>query len=161
MEVMKLCFKAGLYKQGLLHDLSKYSPAEFITGVLYYSGDKSPNTNEKLATGKSTAWLHHKGRNKHHFEYWIDNKIDGDKKMCGFSMPDKYIAEMFCDRVAACKVYYKEKYDESTPLKYFLKNHDHYMIHPDTKRKLFNLLRMLMVYGEGNTLNYIKYRFLK
>ena len=55
MEVMKLCFKAGLYKQGLLHDLSKYSPAEFITGVLYYSGDKSPNTNEKLATGKSTG----------------------------------------------------------------------------------------------------------
>ena len=34
--VMKYCFKVGLYKQGLLHDLSKYSPEEFWTGVYYY-----------------------------------------------------------------------------------------------------------------------------
>ena len=78
MLVMHYCFKAGLYKQGLLHDLSKYSPAEFLVGVKYYAGTKSPNTVERELKVYSGAWLHHKGRNKHHFEYWIDNKPDGD-----------------------------------------------------------------------------------
>lgn len=70
--VMKECFKVGLYKQGLLHDLSKYTPEEFRTGVLYFQGNRSPNAAEKEKMGYSGAWLHHKGRNKHHYEYWID-----------------------------------------------------------------------------------------
>ena len=108
MEVMRLCFKVGLYKQGLMHDLSKYSPKEFISGVVFYTGDKSPNTTERRATGKSEAWLHHKGRNRHHFEYWIDYGQEPGSAMQGMKMPVKYVVEMFCDRVAACKTYYKE-----------------------------------------------------
>ena len=69
--VCKHCFKLGLYWQGLTHDLSKYSPEEFWTGVRYYQGDRSPNAAEREVIGFSKAWLHHKGRNKHHFEYWI------------------------------------------------------------------------------------------
>ena len=65
--VMQNCFRVGLFKQGLLHDLSKYSPAEFLTGVHYYQGDRSPNAAEREEKGYSSAWLHHKGRNKHHF----------------------------------------------------------------------------------------------
>ena len=34
--VMQGCFKVGLYGQGLLHDMSKYSPAEFLVGARYY-----------------------------------------------------------------------------------------------------------------------------
>lgn len=67
--VMKYCFKIGLYKQGLLHDLSKYAPSEFLVGARYYQGTRSPNNAEREDTGVSTAWMHHKGRNKHHFEY--------------------------------------------------------------------------------------------
>ena len=70
--VMKYCFECGLYQQGLTHDLSKYSPTEFIPGCIYYQGDHSPNEAERAARGYSSAWLHHKGRNKHHLEYWID-----------------------------------------------------------------------------------------
>ena len=66
--VTKTCFKAGLYKQGLLHDLSKYTPTEFVAGIKYWQGDKSPNSIQKKVEGVSYAWLHHKGRNKHHFE---------------------------------------------------------------------------------------------
>ena len=69
--VMKYCFKVGLYKQGLLHDLSKYSFVEFSAGIQYYRGYVSPNSVQKTVEGYSAAWLHHKGRNKHHFEYWI------------------------------------------------------------------------------------------
>ena len=70
--VMKGCFKLGLYRQGLLHDMSKYSPTEFLVGCRYYQGTRSPNNAEREAKGYSSAWLHHKGRNKHHYEYWID-----------------------------------------------------------------------------------------
>ena len=74
--VMGYCFKLGLYKQGFLHDLSKYAPVEFLVGCRYYQGDRSPNNAEREATGVSMAWLHHKGRNKHHFEYWIDYSLN-------------------------------------------------------------------------------------
>ena len=62
--VMKYCFACGLYEQGLAHDLSKYSPTEFIPGCIYYQGDHSPNEAEREARGYTSAWLHHKGRNK-------------------------------------------------------------------------------------------------
>ena len=90
-EVRRLCFKLGLYKQGIMHDLSKYSPQEFISGVIYYSGTKSPNTAERQLTGKSEAWLHHKGRNRHHFEYWTDYGVNSGEGMQGIEMPVKYV----------------------------------------------------------------------
>lgn len=95
--VGKLCFKVHLYKQGLLHDLSKYTPTEFITGIKYYKGTYSPNSAERNEIGYSTAWLHHKGRNKHHWEYWVDFTRKGQVPA---KMPYNYVLEMFCDRVA-------------------------------------------------------------
>ncbi len=70
--VMKGCFAVGLVRQGLLHDLSKYMPAEFLPGCRYYQGTMSPNNAERTDRGYSSAWLHHKGRNRHHLEYWLD-----------------------------------------------------------------------------------------
>ena len=92
--VMKNCFRVGLIKQGLLHDLSKYSWEEFKTGVKYYQGNRSPNAAEKEAVGYSAAWLHHKGRNKHHFEYWIDFAPDKERGLIGNKMPLRYLVEM-------------------------------------------------------------------
>ncbi|MCR5100099.1 MAG: DUF5662 family protein, partial [Butyrivibrio sp.] len=101
--VRKNCFKMGLYYQGLTHDLSKYSFEEFWTGVRFYQGNRSPNAAERDMNGFSSAWLHHKGRNKHHYEYWMDftknSPYEGGLSPC--KMPDKYIAEMIADRVAA------------------------------------------------------------
>ena len=94
--VMQNCFRVGLYKQGLLHDLSKYSPAEFLTGVHYYQGDRSPNAAEREEKGYSTAWLHHKGRNKHHFEYWMDFSKTS-QGIAGAKMPVNYLVEMVMD----------------------------------------------------------------
>ena len=71
-KVMEHCFKAGIIRRGLVHDLSKFSPTEFIPGVLYFQGERSPNEKEREVTGYSKAWMHHKGRNRHHFEYWTD-----------------------------------------------------------------------------------------
>ena len=155
--VTMLCFKCGLYKQGLLHDLSKYSPTELKTGAKYWVGTRSPNSIERETIGYSSAWLHHKGRNKHHWEYWVDFSREG---VVPAKMPTKYVVEMFCDRVAACKTYYKENYNDSMPFEYFNKNRKHYMMHPETMELLGKMLIMLKRYGEEDTLVYIRERIL-
>ena len=70
--VIAHCKKAGIFWQGLRHDLSKYSPTEFIPGAKYYQGDRSPNEKERELFGYSRAWMHHKGRHRHHYEFWTD-----------------------------------------------------------------------------------------
>lgn len=164
--VMAGCFRIGLYKQGLLHDLSKYTPTEFLVGCRYYKGYMSPNNAERTDKGYSAAWLHHKGRNKHHLEYWIDYAVpkpgeDIHTPMEGMKMPIKYVCEMFIDRVSASKNYQKEKYTDSSALIYYQKSVAHYMIHEDTKALLEYLLVMLSVKGEDYTYSYIKNEVLK
>lgn len=159
--VMKYCFKVGLYKQGLLHDLSKYSPSEFILGVIYYQGTRSPNAAEREKKGYSAAWLHHKGRNKHHYEYWLDYSPNAEVGLQGNKMPVRYVVEMFIDRMAACKTYYGDDYRNDSPLNYFLKNQGHYTMHEDTMELLEKLLTMLANEGEESTLRYIKKELLK
>ena len=158
LEVMKNCFRVGLYKQGLLHDLSKYSFSEFIPGVKYYQdGNRSPNNAQREAEGCSTAWLHHNGRNKHHYEYWIDYPAKG---LIGMEMPVNYVIEMFCDRVAASKIYNKDKYTDADSLNYFKRGMDHYIINPNTKKLLYSLLVMLSEKGEDYTFAYIRRNIL-
>lgn len=158
--VRKGCFKVGLYRQGLFHDMSKYSPTEFFVGCRYFQGDKSPNNAERAEKGYSAAWLHHKGRNKHHLEYWIDYSADKDI-MTGMKMPVNYVVEMFIDRMSASKNYQKEKYTDRSPLEYFEKGRGHYMMHPETEALLERLLVMLAEEGEERTYTYIRREVLK
>ncbi len=158
--VMKGCFAVGLYKQGLLHDLSKYSFVEFQVGAKYYQGDKSPNNAEREANGVSMAWLHHKGRNKHHFEYWIDYALDGKSGMAGMRMPVNYVVEMYCDRVAACKTYQKDAYTDRSALEYYNRGKAKYLMHPDTAVLLEDMLTHLANEGEEATNQYIRKNIL-
>ncbi len=160
-EVRKGCFRVGLYRQGLLHDLSKYSPTEFLVGARYFQGDRSPNNAEREEIGYSSAWLHHKGRNRHHYEYWFDY-LEGehDAVIGPVPMPKKYIVEMFMDRVAACKVYQKENYTPSSPLNYYRSGNTRRLLHPETAKLLEKLLVMLSEKGEEETDRYIKEELL-
>lgn len=153
--VIKYCFRVGLYRQGILHDMSKYSWEEFFTGVKYYQGNRSPNAAEREALGFSKAWLHHKGRNKHHFEYWIDFSLNLSDGMTGQKMPIKYVAEMMMDRIAASKVYEGKAYTDSSPLKYYERSKNYMVIHPKTRILLETLLHMLRDEGENKTFAYI------
>lgn len=153
--VFKNCVKAGIPVQGLLHDLSKYSPEEFINGGRYYQGNRSPHERERELFGYSKGWMHHKGRNKHHFEYWTDYNLK-TKVLSPVKMPLKYVKEMFCDRVAASKIYMKENYKDSSPLEYFLKAKGRRVIHPETSALLEKLLVMLSIKGEEKTFAYIR-----
>lgn len=156
--VMKYCFKVGLYKQGLLHDLSKYTPSEFIIGVKYYQGDRSPNAAERDEKGYSEAWMHHKGRNKHHYEYW--NDVGRDRMIAPVKMPLNYVIEMIMDRIAASKVYKKEAYTDASSLEYYHRTHELALIHEETDKLLYELLVMLAQKGEKYTLRYIKKKLL-
>lgn len=155
--VMKSCFAVGLYGQGLLHDLSKYSKTEFLVGVRYFQGNRSPNNAERETLGYSAAWLHHKGRNKHHYEYWVDYSLQGGRGVLApVPMPDRYIAEMLMDRVAACKVYMGSQYTDKAPLEYYLKGKYPEQMHDRTRERLEMYLRMLADQGEKSTFAWIK-----
>lgn len=144
--VRKFCFKCGLYGQGMRHDLSKYSPTEFFAGVKYFQGTRSPNDMERRTNGYSKAWLHHKGRNKHHWEYWQDYVVGVGIEY--IPMPDRYIYEMACDRIAACRVYHGAEYKASDALDYFEKSNAKNTMHKNTAEKLRKLLKMAAENGE-------------
>jgi len=152
-EVMKNCFACGLYRQGLAHDLSKYSYAEFAESVRYYQGFRSPYMYEKEHFGFAAGWLHHKGRNKHHWEYWYD-MIDGIWQP--IPMPLPYFIEMVCDRVAACRIYQKENYTQASALNYYLSRNDRLYMHPETAKKLEETLTMIRDHGEAYTFAKLK-----
>lgn len=154
-KVIYHCAKAGIFWQGLFHDLSKYTLTEFVPGAKYYIGTRSPNEFERETFGFSTAWIHHKGRNRHHFEYWSD--INPKTHLYEpVKMPLRFVKEMFCDRVAASKIYQGRNYTDSHPIEYFLKGKDKRVIHKETSDLIESLLVMLKEKGEKETFKYIR-----
>lgn len=148
-EVAKLCFKIGLIKQGIIHDLSKYSPTEFLIGARFYQGYRSPNAAEREFRGYTEAWLHHKGRNKHHFEYWLDLSDDPGMRLNPAPMPTRYVLEMLCDRIAASKTYKGKEYCDKDPLAYYERSKENVIMHSATRAMLEELLVTLADEGES------------
>lgn len=158
--VTKLCFKCGLYKQGLLHDLSKLSPVEFFSGVKYYQGFRSPIDREREVKGYALGWLHHEGRNPHHWEYWIDK----DYKNMSFKvikMPLNYLIESTLDRIAASKNYNKENYKDDYPLQFFEKGQDRVFMGEINANNFRYLLTYLKDNGEKKALKHYKSLYKK
>ena len=158
--VRKGCFRVGLYLQGLTHDLSKYSPTEFLRGAHYYQGTRSPNAAEREEKGYSEAWMHHKGRNRHHYEYWTDMSPKTHRYE-PVDMPRRYLVEMVMDRRAACMTYQGKNYRPGAELEYLEKSRERLLMHPETLRRLEYLLSMLRDRGEEETFRYIKENVLK
>ncbi len=147
--VFKLSVKAGIPLQGIVHDLSKYSFQEFFESVKFYTdGLGSPLGIEKKSIGFSPAWLHHKGRNKHHHEYWYDY----DSPVKSAPMPFKYFVEMVCDNIAASMNYNKEKFTLSSPLKYYSRKTSKLPIHEGILKALKEVYEMLPEEGLDKTL---------
>ena len=155
MLVLRGCLQVGLVWQGLTHDLSKYSPTEFLVGARLYQGTRSPNAAEREEKGYSEAWMHHKGRNRHHYEYWTDmSKVTG--KYESVPMPRKYLVEMVMDRIAACRIYQGAAYRDGSALEYFEGSRERNLMHEETRRQLGYILTMLRDRGEKETFRYVK-----
>lgn len=137
-EVFKLCLMAGIPLQGLIHDMSKYSFIEFFTSAKFYTGKYSPIMGERKKYGYSKVWIHHKGRNKHHFEYWLD---PCNKELT--IIPYKYMVEMICDNIAASKVYCKKEFNNKCPYNYF-SLHKSYM-EKNMNKKCFNMYEKVVL----------------
>ena len=155
MLVMQGCFKIGLYWQGITHDLSKYTPTEFCNGVKYFQGTHSPHLAEREDKGCSEAWMHHKGRNRHHFEYWQDVSLIS-REYEPVPMPRKYLAEMVMDRRAASMIYKGKEYTSASAYEYFIHSYERKWMHPQTQRELEFLLIMLRDDGEEAIFRYLK-----
>ena len=157
--VFKYCVKAGIPFRGLVHDLSKYSLLEFLEGVKYYNGNFSPISTCKKVNGYSKAWLHHKGRNKHHFEYWYDFNSPLKTPV----IPYKYVVELICNNIAASKTYLKDKWNLNSQLNYFLNRKDLKYINPKIKDMLINVYSDMIDIGIDGVLNkkYLKYMYKK
>ncbi len=145
--VIRHCRKAGILCQGLKHDLSKYTPTEFWQGVRYFDGHHSPTEDERKAEGYSRAWMHHKGCNPHHWEYWTDYSHEL-KRYVAVPMPRRYVAEMVCDRVAASKIYRGSAYKNGDPLDYLTNGKVRDAMHPETLETLRHFLTVLKDQGE-------------
>ena len=159
--VFQQCAKCGYFWQGLTHDLSKLSVAEFASSARYFQGCRSPIEAEKAKKGYSAAWLHHKGRNRHHFEYWTDYSLTGEG-IAGVEMPAKYVAEMFCDRLAASKTYRGADFQNGDPYQFFNKGkHRRLLLHPNTEALLETMLLTLRDQGEDAAFDYVRHEVLK
>lgn len=115
------CFLAGLPWRGITHDLSKYSPIEFFESARYWTGVNSPIENAKRENGYSRAWLHHRGRNPHHWAYWADNFSEG---LIVHPMPMNDFIEMVCDFLAAGRAYSGAAFSYTSERTWWLKERE-------------------------------------
>lgn len=148
--VFTLMCRAGFPFQGLIHDLSKYSPTEFKESAKFFVNKyTSPIANAMNKQGYSLAWLHHKGRNKHHPAYWFD--INAPLKAP--IIPFKYCVEMICDRIAACKGYKGKGYKDIEPYYYWNKTRDKEYLNRKIQSFITEVLELLGVHGEKIVIN--------
>ena len=153
--VMKYCFKCGLYFQGLFHDASKLGFTEFFNGAKYYLGTKSPHYAERQKKGFSEAWMHHKGRNKHHIEYWVDINPKTNQYEC-VDMPNRYLAESVCDRLAATEIYNGKNAKPDGALNYFYHEGSHLPMSLKTHDRLEYLLKFYVYKGPKALFKFMK-----
>ena len=146
--VFRHCAKCGLIWQGLIHDLSKFSATEFFESVKYFKGYRSPIGVCRREKGVSLAWLHHKGRNKHHIEYWLDDDCETPPLM-----PYRYAVECVCDKIAATKIYNGRSYTPDMAMAHWVRYGSKVKGNPRTMKFVETVFSDLAEYGEKYVLN--------
>jgi len=125
----------GIIWQGVVHDLSKLLPSEFIPYANYFYGNKKQKR-DKTGYYKPTdaggkefdfAWLLHQKRNKHHWQWWILPEDEGGIKV--LDMPLKYRKEMICDWRGAGKA---QGYGDNTK-EWYTVNKNKMRLHKNTR----------------------------
>lgn len=144
--VRHYCFRIGLFRQGITHDLSKFTPIEFFESVRFYQGDRSPIDACKEKNGVSSAWLHHRGRNRHHWEYWVDDLQKGMRPVC---MPYRYAAEMLCDYLGAGRAYMGKDFSYEKEYDWWKKKREVIVVHPAVRVFIQQCMYNISVYGDS------------
>ena len=94
------CCKHRIIWRGIMHDMSKFRPSEFIPYAKYFYGQYDDGEVEK---NFNKAWLLHIHRNPHHWKYWVlqNDTITTQPKL--ILIPIQYLKEMGCDWLGAEK----------------------------------------------------------
>ena len=137
--VFEECRACGILWQGITHDLSKFSKDEFIPYSKYFMEDKEKNKEVFIK-----AWMHHKGNNPHHWEYWIDYDENGN--IVANKMPYNYVVEMVCDWIGAGKAYEK-RWNTNSPFEYYNKVRSGRHFHPETEKLVLLFLNCVRFHG--------------
>lgn len=147
--VFKLCVKAGIPWQGIIHDLSKFSITELRESIKYYNGKRSPLAIAKETNGYSLAWLHHSGRNKHHYQYWYDYEAPNPTP----DIPFKYVVEMICDSLAAGITYRGKEWTKEYQLSYWNRSKEKARISPSLRNMLDEVYETVAKEGLDKVIN--------
>lgn len=131
------CYKLGIPWLGIIHDLSKFLPSEFVPYARHFYGPASHHSDETHeAVGIcddpafDLAWLHHQHRNKHHWQRWLltMDSARGSDKIVALPMPDRYRKEMLADWRGA-----GHAYGNSDTVGWYVKNSAQIQIHGATR----------------------------
>ena len=141
--VFQECKKCGIIWQGITHDLSKFSKEELIPSAKYYDY-YNVERNDKIIKDYSKAWMHHKGHNPHHWEYWIDYDENGN--IVANKIPYNYVIEMVCDWIGAGKAYEK-RWNTDSPFNYYNKVRNGRHFHPETEKLVLLFLNCIRFHG--------------
>ena len=143
--VFVYCCKLGIPWQGIKHDMSKFSWTEFSESVKYYQGGKkSPIPVIKAERGYSKAWQHHKGRNKHHYEYWTDNYSKGTTFI---KIPFKYVIELIADWLSAGRTYNGKSFTIDDEIEWWNKWPEKCAINPETVELIDKIFKHIQMFG--------------
>lgn len=141
------CCKEGIPWRGIVHDLSKLLPGEFIPYARYFYGREDTIRRDKTGYYKPTdtgdkafdfAWLLHQKRNKHHWQWWILPEDEGGVKV--LPMPEVYRKEMICDWKGAGKAQGKKGPNECR--EWYQVNKTKMQLHPETRKWIEQKLEM-------------------
>lgn len=128
--VAAACFRRGLYWQGVVHDLSKFRPREWLPYAEFFYGT------EKNRNAFDRAWLDHQHANPHHWQHWVLRNDNGSTVV--LEMPEKYVVEMVCDWEGAGRAITGKS---GTTLDWYSKNFHKMLLHPDTRTRVEELLK--------------------
>jgi hypothetical protein len=138
------CCKVGIPVRGLIHDIDKYLPKQFIPYARFHFNKNGSRINRRDETGhydglntgdkefEMSLFLHWR-KSKHHWESWCIPRPDGNHKC--FPMDDRSILEMICDWKGAGKA-------NGTPdvIKWYKYNGKNQLFHLETREKVEKLL---------------------
>ncbi len=130
--VCRYCFRLGLYRQGLLHDLSKYAPCEFWRGAKYYQGYRSPNDAERKQNGVSLAWLHQRDATAITSSIGSTTASGRTESLTWAGAKCRCATSPRCSATASRRagLTSKDKYTDAAPYDYYIRSKSHILIHP-------------------------------
>lgn len=107
----------------LMHDLSKLLPGEFLPYARHFYNPDGSKRGKFADPAFDIAWLKHKSRNRHHWEWWVYWE---NGEPVAIPMPEQVMLEMVADWRAVSRFY------GTDPGEWFTKNKDNIILAKST-----------------------------